>query len=1070
MLKKTVLVRALSIAFSTAALTMAVTPSVMAQSNATGVIFGHVDSAAGATVTLTNTETGFKRIVPVDASGSYRATALPNGHYKVELQRNGTAAGANEVDVVIGQGVESSFASANIASVQVTGRRNRIDVSSAVNGAVFTAKELKNLPVANNLNSIVLLAPNTTKGDAAFGNTSSFGGSGVSENSFYLNGFPITNPLSQLGSMELPFGAVQQASVMTGGFGAEFGRSIGGVMSVTSKGGTNTWETGATYSLTPSSTRAAYHNIYYPVTGDPNNTKTDGKLQYRYDNRSVTERQYGVYVGGPLIKDKLFMFVSADRTTTTDSGLGSATGSAPTTTQSNPTTVGLGGWHHDVTTDNRWLAKIDWNITDNHRIEFTSVGNDDKTRYQRYGYVLNPNNPNALAQLDGQPNNQLYTSAVAHNLGPTDPAYSGTPGATLNMARYTGNLTDDLTVTGLYGEMKTKRGTSYEQAGIASGNTGGLPAGVSWSTTGRWPAMNQALYAQHNFFSGSRSLADASDDVKAGRLDLEYKLGQHTLRAGLDTAKLETVGAGYSTSGGNSWVYNFIGASRTPTSPAPLSYSRPAIVANYGGSGTAGYYVTKTIFNSITNSGATQSAQYLEDRWQVTKDLLLTLGVRNDNYSNKNGDGVKFIEMKNQVAPRFAAAWDVNGDASFKVYGSAGRYYLQLPTQVAARAASRSTYTSQDFTYTGVDPNTGAPLGIVAINTPMSADGEYGQAKNPRSVVSSNLKPNYQDEVTLGFERAWSPDLNFGAKFTYRKLGAGIDDSCDIRPLYDFAVKNGIDVQSPWSLNCFIYNPGQDVNVWVDGNDAAGNPVVTGKGKMAHFTAAEIMEPKAKRNYTAVDVFFEHPMRNGWYGKVNYTWSRSKGNMEGQTRSDTGQTDVGTSAAWDWPEFAAGSDGLLPNDREHQLKAFGFYQLTPELTLGGNVLIQSGRPLLCLGTNNAKDGGTDPAFPMAQLYDMYPGYGAEYYYCGGKDMPRGSLGRLPWEKRLDLAMTYAPAYVKGLALKVDVFNALNSQTALNRTSTYDAGDQETIAATYGRLTSYQSPRSVKFTVEYNHKF
>jgi outer membrane receptor protein involved in Fe transport len=1068
MLKKTVLVRALSIAFSTAALTMAVTPSVMAQSNATGVIFGHVDAPAGATVTLTNTETGFKRTIPVDAGGSYRATALPVGHYRVELQRNGTAAGANEVDIVLGQGVESSFGNANVTSVQVTGRRTRIDVSSAVNGAVFTAKELKNLPVQSNLNSIVLLAPNTTKGDAAFGNTSSFGGSGVSENSFYLNGFPITNPLSQLGSMELPFGAVQQASVMTGGFGAEFGRSIGGVMSITSKSGTNTWEAGATYSLTPSGTRAAYHNIYYPVTGEPNNAKTDGKLQYRNDNRSVTERQYGTFVSGPIIKDKLFMFVAADRTITNDAGLNSATGSAPTTTQSNPTTVGLGGWHNDRTWDTRWLAKVDWNITDNHRIEFTSVGNDDKTRYQRYGYVLNPNNPNALATLDGVPNNQLYTSALAHNLGGTDPAYPGISGAELNMARYTGQLSDDLVVTALYGQMKTDRGTTYENAGIASGNTGGLPAGVSWSTTGRWPAITQSLYQQHNFFSGSRSLGAAQDDVKSGRLDLEYKLGQHTLRAGLDSAKLSTTGAGYSTSGGNNWIYNYIGSTRSPNAPAPLYSGMTGTVGNFGGSGTQGYYVSKTMFNSITNAEATQSAQYIEDRWQFNKNLLLTFGLRNDNYSNTNGDGEKFIEMKNQVAPRFSAAWDVNGDASFKVFGSAGRYYLQLPTQVAARAASRSTLTYQEFTYTGVDPATGAPLGTVAINSPYSPDGEYGQKKNVKSVVAQDLKPNYQDEVTLGFERAWSADLNFGAKVTYRRLGAGIDDSCDVRPLYDYALKHGIDVQAPGSMSCFIYNPGEDVTVWIDGNDANGSPVVTGKGQMAHFSAAEIGEPKAKRTYAALDLFLEHPTRNGWYGKVNYTWSRSKGNMEGQTRSDTGQTDVGTSAAWDFPEFAPGSDGLLPNDREHQIKAFGFYQLTPELTIGGNVLIQSGRPLLCIGTNNAVDAGEDPSWPWAKYWG--PGYQQEYYYCGGKPSPRGSLGRSPWEKRLDLALTYSPAYVKGLAFKVDVFNALNSQTALSRTSIYDAGDETVIAPTYGRLSGYQSPRSAKFTVEYNHKF
>jgi hypothetical protein len=427
--------------------------------------------------------------------------------------------------------------------------------------------------------------------------------------------------------------------------------------------------------------------------------------------------------------------------------------------------------------------------------------------------------------------------------------------------------------------------------------------------------------------------------------------------------------------------------------------------------------------------------------------------------------------MKHELAPRLSASWDVNGDASLKVFGSAGRYYLQLPTQVAARAASRSTYTQQDFTYTGIDPKTGAPLGLVPINTPMSADGEYGQQKNVKSVVADGLKPNYQDELTLGFEKAYNADLNFGAKVTYRKLGAGIDDSCDTRPLYDFALKNGIDIQNPAAINCFIYNPGRDVTVWIDGNDAAGNPVVTGKGQLAHFSAAEIGEPEAKRNYAALDVFLEHPLRNGWYGRLNYTLSRSSGNMEGQTRSDTGQTDVGTSAAWDFPEFAPGSDGLLPNDRKHQLKLFGFYQVTQEWSVGANALIQSGRPRLCLGTNDAADGGTDPAYPNGIEF-WSPGYGPEYYWCNGKPAPRGSLGRLPWEKRLDMNLTYTPAMLKGLAVKVDVYNVFNSQTAIAEDSTYDVGADGVVSPTYREIGSAdrQAPRRARLAVEYNHKF
>jgi outer membrane receptor protein involved in Fe transport len=84
--------------------------------------------------------------------------------------------------------------------------------------------------------------------------------------------------------------------------------------------------------------------------------------------------------------------------------------------------------------------------------------------------------------------------------------------------------------------------------------------------------------------------------------------------------------------------------------------------------------------------------------------------------------------------------------------------------------------------------------------------------------------------------------------------------------------------------------------------------------------------------------------------------------------------------------------------------------------------------------------------------------------------PRGSQGRLPWEKRLDLNLTYAPARLKGLALKLDVFNALNSQRPLAQESQYDEGDETVIYKYYNQYTAYQSPRSVKFTVEYNHRF
>lgn len=1057
MLRKTVVARALSIAFSAAALTAAVVQPAMAQSNASGVVYGHIDNAAGASITLTHPETGAKRSAAVDASGNFRATALPPGHYVVGLVRNGNVEKTMDVDVIIGQGIEASFAA--VQSVQVTGRRSRIDVTNTNNGAVFTAKELARLPVATNLTSVILLAPNTTRADAAYGGAS-FAGGGASENAFYLNGFPITNPLSQLGSMELPFGAISQFSVVTGGFGAEFGRSIGGVTSVTTKSGTNNWEVGGNYNITPDQLKSKTNNIYYPTTGSIANAGTDGKLHFRQDNNYNNIEQYGVYVGGPIIKDKLFMFIAADETVNRRGFTENVSGTAYTS-------LARDGWNSRRSVEQRWVGKLDFNLTDNHRFEFTSAGDDYKDHQQKYGYILNPNNPNAQAQLDGVPNNVKYNEMLTRN--PGVPA----TGAEVNALRYTGNLTDDLTLTTMYGELRTPRGITYEGFGSNPPPTVTVPA-----VSRRVPELDaQNLYQNFNKFPGTVAIP-GEDKVKSFRLDLEYKLGQHTLRAGLDRNDITAANAGQHRSGGSTWSYSRVplDANGNPvTTPATLTSGQKGIPANFGGFGTRGYYASQSIFESITNAGAIQSAQYLEDRYQVTKNLLVTLGVRNEGYSNTDGDGRKFIEQKNQVAPRLSASWDVNGDSSLKVFGSAGRYYLQLPTQVAARAASRSTLTRQEFTYTGIDPLTGVPTGLVKINDPFSPDGELGQAKNPRSVVAQNLKPNYQDEITLGFEKAWSPDLNVGVKGTFRKLGAGIDDNCDTRRLLDYAQKNGIPAVKVDNMTCFIFNPGESADVWIDAQDANGNLLLNDpRGKMAHFSAADLGYPnyKIKRDYAALDVFFEHPLRNGWYSKVNYTLSRSKGNMEGQTRSDTGQTDVATSAAFDFPEFQQGDVGLLPNDRLHALKAYGFFDVTPEFSIGYNAVIQSGRPKTCIGTNlDAESGVRDATGYLDPIGAVYggSGYGPEYYWCDGKPVARGSLGRMPTEKRLDLNLTYRPVKLKDLAFKVDVFNVFNSQQPTARQETYDGGDGA-VLNNYGEDRTLQAARTVKLTVEFNHKF
>lgn len=1020
MLRKTVVAHALSIAFSTAVLSMAAVGTAYAQSNAAGTVYGN--AAAGTTVTLKNQETNLTRTVTADASGRFQATALPIGRYVV------TAGGqTSQVDVLAGQGVEASFTSGGVQAVQVTGRRTRIDVSNAANGATFTARELAKLPIAQNVAAIVQLAPNTTRGDSRYAAGDSFGGGGPSENAYYINGFPVTNPLTQLGASELPFGAIAQAQVLTGGYGAEFGRSVGGVVNITTKSGTNQWEAGAQYYIEPNAWRATPKNYYYQNTGA--NPRTDGQIRiWRQDNKTDVQR-LGAYVGGPLIKDKLFMFVSAERTKQDQDFVQSAFTSNPTNTN---------GWVESRAKADRYLAKFDWNITDEHRLELTNVGDRSKADRSTYGWNFVNHTHNDVLSLRGYFENDSSANG-----------FTPSTGGDFTSLRYVGNLTENLTLTASHGQSKIKHINTFDSA------TGGalLPATVIANNG----SEGGAVIPNPNPVNFNIVPDGAYDKVKASRIDLEYKLGNHLIRAGVDEVKLNSVNAGQITPGGGTWTYRF---TATPNTPISMGSGPRVATATGGKSGVRGYYVSKAILNTATAAASDQDAQYLEDRWQATKNLLITAGIRREGFSNRNGDNETFLKQEDNISPRLSAVWDVNGDASTKVYGSAGRYYVQIPTNVTVRGASRATNTTQYYTYTGIDAN-GQPLGLTELTAPRSANNEYGQAKDARTITSTNLKPTYQDEITLGFEKAYSPSLNFGAKVTYRKLQSTSDDFCDQTPFDDWAVRNNVSTAKwTYGLGCVIMNPGESQTFMVDFNN--GDPALAGKNlTTVNLSASELGLPKAKRVYKALDLFAEHPLRNGWYGRVNYTLARSSGNTEGQTNSDTGQANVGITAVWDQKYLMEYSDGKLPNNRTHQVKAFGFYQFLPEWSIGGNFLAASGRPKGCLGIH-----------PDEAVQEL--GYGAAYHYCRNaagvsEPSPRGSLGDYPWDIRLDLNLGYQPAYVPGLQLKIDIMNVTNRQTVQTYEDTHENADG-TIYNRSGAVLSYTAPRSARFTIQYDKRF
>ncbi|ODV12898.1 MAG: Oar protein [Rhodanobacter sp. SCN 68-63] len=972
----------------------------------TGAIFGQVPNGAGQTVKI-DSESGFSRQVTVDASGRYSASSLPVGNYTVTLLKDGqTVDSRNNVSLRVGGGVEVDLgASANnaqqLSAISVSANAlPSIDVTSVDSRTVITSQDLQRLPLNRTAESIALLAPGTVAGSGYFNNAVSFGGAGVSENAYYINGYNTTNPLNATGGVGLPYGAIDQQQVLTGGYSAKYGRSDGGVINQVGKRGTNEWHFGAQVVWSPKYAAADPAYVYFPNQRLPNGyTYQDGSLpgsvyRSRKDNGSW-ETTYSAYVGGPLIKDKLFFFLAAEA----DKEQGKSTSSIQS---SNPNNLYYQYSRPKV------YAKLDWNINDSNILELTTVDNKDEYAGQLYRYDYSTGKTGSFI------GNDTSTKMSSRY-------YIG---------KYTSYITDDLTFSAQYGWSKNEDysavpGASDQPYLYTSYNQNPAYTGGSPIRNGQ-----TALYAKD---------PSAQNKTHGLRADLEYRLGDHTLSAGIDNMYYGSSNEGQGMTGpGYAWIY---GKTNAPNEPLDAGLG-------VGAPGGDGYYVDRYILDNITSMSVKQKAYYLEDSWQVSNNVLLNLGLRNDKFTNYNNLGQAYVNNDNQWAPRLGASWDVFGDSSLKVYGNLGRYYLALPASVAIRGASASTFTDEYFTYTGIDAN-GNPTGLTSIGPgPVSSNNEYGVSPDPQTVTATNLKSQYQDEVMLGFDKTLGQEWVTGAKLTFRKLQTAIDDVCDIQRLADKADALGIDSSKLDFRGCYIFNPGETNTFKVNYADGSGSELIRMTKEDWGFTEG------AKRKYYALDMYLEHPFDGKWQARVDYTFSRSYGNTEGQVKSDIGQDDVSKTQDWDTAALMDHSYGLLANDRRHQLKIRGSYQLNPEWMLSGALRVQSGAPKSCLGYF-----GTNESDPSS--------YGSNYHWCAGSPSAPGDAGRNPWTKKLDLSVAYRPAFADHkLAFSLDVFNVLNETKALQSDSTFEA-DKYTVSNTYNQGIFFEAPRYVRVSASYD---
>jgi hypothetical protein len=1022
--------------------------NVLAQST-TGTIFGQAPVAAGETVQIVG-GSGFNRTIPVDKSGRYSIT-LPVGIYDVTLTQNGQAVQTKKgVTALAAQSVSVDFVTAtganasnteNLSSVMVTANAiPPIDVSSTQESTVITSEQLKNLPLARTGAAIALLAPGTVQGASALGGGPtgeplvSFGGSSVVENAYYINGFNTTDPLSDSGGITLPYGAIAQQETLTNGYGPEYGRSTGGVISQVGASGTNTWHFGGAVFWQPEGVQGTQGNVYYANPAVTTAGQTPGTL-YGYRNGNTSwEQIYDAYVGGPLIKDKLFFFLAAE------AEHHEADEVAPN--------VGTPYEYQNSYSDPKYYAKLDWNITDSNILSLTSIGNKEQYNGSYYDFD--------------------YGNRTEGDLAGYQPSFKNS--FNINILKFTSYITDDLTLNAMIGKLD---GTYYtSQPGAASD----LPSIINpylQSVDGVTP-NNGAGYSNSQIYADVSNPAHKSEETNF-RIDLAYKLGDHTLAVGIDNQTTRDTDDGSIPTGpGYAWIYQ---SSALPGVPIEGS---TAGVAPYVAPISGANFVTKYTYITSASVQVKQYAQYIKDTWQVTPNLLLNIGLRNDQFTNYNPNDQPYVRLtKPQWAPRLGFSWDIMGDSSMKLFGNAGRYYMALPTGVALREASASTYVQEYYTYTGVT-STGIPTGLTPIyscgqgcgyGVPVSANNEYGQQLDPGTVAATNLKASYQDSFVLGFQHQFAPNWDYGVTATWTKLNNIIDDTGE-GPL---EICNALLAQNPGLLNQPVNpspsvdcGPSMDVNASILINPGSTETYRIKNLNGGYATAVVSPEmlgfPPAFRNYYSLEMFLEHVWDGKWSAKLDYVYSKSYGTSEGPVESNIGQGGTSQSAteAWDYTQIMSYSNGLQANNRKHVLKGYGTYAITPEWSVSAVLQLASGTPVSCLGLYGPEQ--SNPGL----------GYGAgSYHWCGGVPTPSGTTGFTPWIHTLDLALQYRPLWAdKKLAFQVQIRNVTNEQKVTQEQSDYGSTispNQTYKAAWYSGsgVFAVEQPRTIQFGVTYD---
>ncbi len=988
-----------------------------AQELTTGTITGQVTDLVGRpiaeAVVIVVSESG-TRTATTDANGRYIVPFLRPGTYTVRVEASAgfTTVIKSDIAVALNQRVTLNFTlePGKTETVTVTGATPLIDVTSTATGTSLKYDDFANsVPLGRSFTDTYAVAPGVVGGlGTGQGNYSISGATGL-ENSYLIDGVNITNTgFGGIGAYNIVYGSLgtgvtseflDQVQIKTGGFEAEYGQALGGIINTIVKSGTNDFKGNVAWYATPRGWRSGYTPVQLE-TGT-SNTLAENVNDFAFS------------VGGPIKKDKLFYFFAYNPVITLDSRRANVLGNpafiparAGVSVFDESQTTGFGGTTYatdplafpSATRDldrtrraDNYAFKLSWQVAPSHQLELTLFGDPangtngpQRDTAPEFSDFASGGGGSKIRY--GSNNQSLKWSAV----------FSPKFFMEAQIARHAGEFRETSAVNDyLYRDLRnllefTRGANSYNDP-----------------TLGLQPLQVTPVAPRQG---GVGFITNQNDTNTVETLKFTTILGRHELKYGVEyddisyqesptyTGPSFNVQLPISDINGLPVDANKDGVQDTISIPT-RGGGTVDVRNGVGGDPTVAFdsanrfRVTRARLGpEIPPTPSKESNLFVQDTWSVHPRVTIKAGLRlteekvegagaftlpfaTETVQKETFPGSGFFvptriftpgtssyspnsySFAGNLAPRIGVSWDVLGDGKSHAYLNFGRYYERVPNDLAVRAFSNEVgisleeFRDRNLTMprtvaggasTCVD-SSGADTGLGGCDTIVPV---FTQGIDQTSVVSG-VKLPYEDELSGGYSFEVTPNSSFEVRGIYRTQGRVLEDVQvnTIEQTQNFY--NGVAYGYPYDPFGGVKN--------VNGGKSTTFPATPfGAYFLANPGTRQVPPgglasfPKPERVYKALELIYTRRLADRWSLFANYRLSSLEGNYEGLFRNDNGQSDPNITSLYDFPNSPLMSGqflkGPLPADARHVVHVYPSYQFANTLRVGANFSYTSGVP------------------------------------------------------------------------------------------------------------------------------